>query len=86
MTVTTEELGTARVISWDNQRHRNAWGALTIERIADAVLAASVDATVRCIVVRGAGADFSAGDDLQLFTFRQIRRRGEVQASAAATG
>jgi len=29
---------------------------------------------------------FSAGDDLQLFTFRQIRRRGEVQASAAATG
>lgn len=27
---------------------------------------------------------FSAGDDLQLFTFRQIRRRGEAQASAAA--
>ena len=64
MTVTTEELGTARVISWDNQRHRNAWGALTIEKIADAVQAASVDPAVRCIVVRGAGVDFSAGDDL----------------------
>ncbi|WP_328501967.1 hypothetical protein OG828_20595 [Streptomyces sp. NBC_00457] len=27
---------------------------------------------------------FSSGDDLQEFTFRQIRRRGEAQASAAA--
>ncbi|TWF85779.1 hypothetical protein FHX78_112732 [Streptomyces capillispiralis] len=27
---------------------------------------------------------FSTGDDLQEFTFRQIRRRGEAQASAAA--
>jgi hypothetical protein len=29
---------------------------------------------------------FSAGDDLAEFTFRQIRRRGEAQASAAANG
>ncbi|MGC2997596.1 hypothetical protein ACPF8X_04110 [Streptomyces sp. G35A] len=29
-------------------------------------------------------AVFSTGDDLQEFTFRQIRRRGEAQASAAA--
>ncbi|WP_326020828.1 hypothetical protein [Streptomyces endophyticus] len=28
---------------------------------------------------------FSLGDDLQEFTFQQIKRRGEVQASAAAT-
>lgn len=28
---------------------------------------------------------FSTGDDLQTFTYRQIRRRGEAQASAAAT-
>jgi enoyl-CoA hydratase len=62
--VSTEELGTARVISWDNQRHRNAWGAATIEAIADAVQAATTDPAVRCIVVRGAGEDFSAGDDL----------------------
>ena len=62
--VTTEELGSARVVSWDNQRHRNAWGAATIEAIADAVQAASTDPLVRCIVVRGAGEDFSAGDDL----------------------
>ncbi|MGW7405248.1 hypothetical protein ACWGI9_16175 [Streptomyces sp. NPDC054833] len=29
---------------------------------------------------------FSTGDDLAEFTFRQIRRRGEAQASAAANG
>ncbi len=31
-------------------------------------------------------AVFSTGDDLAEFTFRQIRRRGEAQASAAADG
>ena len=33
MTVTTEELGSARVVRWDNQRHRNAWGRATITGI-----------------------------------------------------
>ncbi|EMF29978.1 hypothetical protein ACPCIX_11270 [Streptomyces pseudogriseolus] len=31
-------------------------------------------------------AVFKTGDDLQEFTYRQIRRRGEAQASAAAVG
>ncbi|MFF8030520.1 MULTISPECIES: hypothetical protein [unclassified Streptomyces] len=35
-------------------------------------------------VTTGDTAVFSTGDDLQEFTFRQIRRRGEAQASAAA--
>ena len=64
MTVTTEELGSARVIGWDNQRHRNAWGGATIAAIADALDAATSDPAVRCLVARGAGEDFSAGDDL----------------------
>ena len=64
MTVTTEELGSARVIRWDNQRHRNAWGGATIAAIADAVEQATGEPAVRCLVVRGAGQDFSAGDDL----------------------
>ncbi len=64
MNVSTEVLGTARIVSWDNQRHRNAWGGATIAAIADAVQAAATDPDVRCIVVRGAGEDFSAGDDL----------------------
>lgn len=64
MTVTTEELGSARVIRWDHRAHRNAWGRATIEGIADAVEAAAQDPDVRALVVRGAGEDFSAGDDL----------------------
>ena len=63
--VSTEDLGPARVISWDNQRHRNAWGRDTIVAIAEAIEADDRGARrVRCLVVRGAGADFSAGDDL----------------------
>jgi enoyl-CoA hydratase len=64
MSVTTEELGNARVIRWDNQRHRNAWGGATIAAIADALDSAGRDPGVRCLVARGAGQDFSAGDDL----------------------
>ena len=64
MTVTTEPLGAARVIRWDNQRHRNAWGRDTIAAIADALHAAGQDPEVRCLVARGAGEHFSAGDDL----------------------
>ena len=64
MTVTTEELGSARVIRWDNRAHRNAWGGATIAAIADALEQATQDPAVRCLVARGAGEDFSAGDDL----------------------
>ena len=64
MTVSTEPLGTARVVRWDNPRHRNAWGRETIAAIADALEAAARGPEVRCLVARGAGEDFSAGDDL----------------------
>jgi enoyl-CoA hydratase/carnithine racemase len=65
MTVTTAALGAARVISWDRQARRNAWDLATMTRIADAIEAASDDPEVRCVVLRGAGEHFSAGDDLQ---------------------
>jgi enoyl-CoA hydratase/carnithine racemase len=65
MTVTTEARASAVHIRWDNRAHRNAWGRATIEGIADAVEAATRDTSApRCLVVRGAGEDFSAGDDL----------------------
>lgn len=64
MTVTTEPLGAARVVRWDRRAKRNAWTRATIEGIADALDAAGADEAVRCVVVRGAGEDFSAGDDL----------------------
>jgi enoyl-CoA hydratase len=65
MTVTTEARGGARPIVWDRQARRNAWDLETMTAIADAIEAQGADPDVRCVVVRGAGDHFSAGDDLQ---------------------
>jgi enoyl-CoA hydratase/carnithine racemase len=65
MTVTSSDQGAARIVSWDRQERRNAWDLETMTGVADAVEAAAADASVRCVVVRGAGEHFSAGDDLQ---------------------
>ena len=64
MTVTTADLGPARVISWNRQERRNAWDLPTMTSIADAIEEAGGDAAVRMVAVRGAGDHFSAGDDL----------------------
>ena len=64
MTVTTADLGAARLVSWDRQERRNAWDLETMTQVADAVEAAGEDQQVRCVVLRGAGEHFSAGDDL----------------------
>jgi enoyl-CoA hydratase/carnithine racemase len=65
MTVTTTDRDAARVITWDRQARRNAWDLDTMTAIADAIEAAGADPAVRCVVLRGAGDHFSAGDDLQ---------------------
>jgi enoyl-CoA hydratase len=65
MTVTTEDRGAARVIVWDRQERRNAWDLETMTAIADAIEQAGADDLVRCVIVRGAGEHFAAGDDLQ---------------------
>jgi len=65
MTVTTADLGAARVVSWDRQARRNAWDLETMTQVADAIEEAGRDDAVRCVVLRGAGEHFSAGDDLQ---------------------
>jgi enoyl-CoA hydratase/carnithine racemase len=65
VTVTTSELGAARAIVWDRQDRRNAWDLETMTAIAGAVEDAGADPAVRCVVLRGAGEHFSAGDDLQ---------------------
>jgi enoyl-CoA hydratase/carnithine racemase len=64
MNVTTSELGTARVLTWDRQDRRNAWTRGVIEDLAAAIEACAHDAAVCCVVARGAEDDFSAGDDL----------------------
>jgi enoyl-CoA hydratase/carnithine racemase len=65
MTVTTTAIGAGRLISWDRQARRNAWDLDTMTAVADAIEAAAADEEVRCVVLRGAGDHFSAGDDLQ---------------------
>jgi enoyl-CoA hydratase/carnithine racemase len=64
MTVATADLGAARVVTWDRRARRNAWDLDTMTAIADAIEAAGAEAAVRCVVLRGAGEHFSAGDDL----------------------
>jgi enoyl-CoA hydratase/carnithine racemase len=65
MTVTTSDLApAARLITWDRQERRNAWDLATMTAVADAIEAAGADPAVRCVVLRGAGEHFSAGDDL----------------------
>jgi enoyl-CoA hydratase len=64
MTVTTADLGAGRLIGWDRQAKRNAWDLDMMTAIADAIEAAAADEAVRCVVLRGAGDHFSAGDDL----------------------
>jgi enoyl-CoA hydratase/carnithine racemase len=65
MTLTASDLGPGRVITWDRQARRNAWDLETMTALAEAIETAGADASVRCVVLRGAGEHFSAGDDLQ---------------------
>ena len=64
MTVTTADIGVARVITWDRQARRNAWDLSTMTEIAAEIEVAGRDEEVRMVAVRGAGGHFSAGDDL----------------------
>jgi enoyl-CoA hydratase/carnithine racemase/phenylacetate-coenzyme A ligase PaaK-like adenylate-forming protein len=64
MNVDTAARGSARVLSWDRQPRRNAWTRALIEELANAIESAGDEADARCIVVRGVGEHFSAGDDL----------------------
>ena len=54
--------------------------ARTIEAIADGIEAAGADEAVRCVVARGAGEHFSAGDDL----FAAIEATPESWAATSA--
>ena len=65
MTVTTADVGAARVITWDRQARRNAWDLPTMKETAAEIEVAGRDTAVRMVAVRGAGGHFSAGDDLQ---------------------
>jgi enoyl-CoA hydratase len=84
--VTTAELGSARVLSWERRARRNAWTRALIEELADAIDAAASNADVCCIVVRGAGEHFSAGDDLfETLAADRAEWRRTVEAFQALT-
>ncbi len=55
MTVTTADLGAARIIGWDRRARLNAWELSTMTAIADAIEEAGSQEAVRCVVLRGAG-------------------------------
>jgi enoyl-CoA hydratase/carnithine racemase len=56
-----------RTISFDRPERRNALDAAMLAALTDAVAAAGPDPDVRVVVIRGAGADFSAGADLEVY-------------------
>jgi enoyl-CoA hydratase/carnithine racemase len=80
--VTTEDRGAVRHIVLNRPEKRNALNGELVAAIDDALLAAGDDPAVRCVVLRGAGAMFSAGMDFaelnqlagQLETLRPFRR------------
>ncbi len=63
-TVTIETRGAVRHVILDRPAKRNALDAALIAALAEALRAAADDHQVRCVVLRGAGAVFSAGMDL----------------------
>lgn len=62
MSVAAETRASALRVTWDRQARRNAWDLETMTAIADAIEGAE---GVRCVVLRGAGEHWSAGDDLR---------------------
>ena len=61
--VTTEDRGAVRHVILNRPEKRNAMNAELVLSIRDALEAARVDASVHCVVVRGAGPMFSSGMD-----------------------
>ncbi|HEV3001754.1 MAG TPA: enoyl-CoA hydratase/isomerase family protein [Solirubrobacteraceae bacterium] len=62
--VITEDRGPVRHVVLNRPEKRNAMNAELVLAIRDALEAARVDASVRCVVVRGEGPMFSSGMDL----------------------
>lgn len=65
--VRVEREGPVLAITLDRPERRNAITVAMYSALADAVEAAAADASVRLITIRGEGADFTAGNDLNDF-------------------
>ena len=62
--VNTEDRGPVRHVVMNRAEKRNAMNDELIAGLGEALRAAAADASVRCVVVRGAGPMFSAGMDI----------------------
>lgn len=62
--VTTEDRGAVRHVVLDRPEKRNAMNGEMVEAIGVALKGAANDVEVHCVVIRGAGAMFSAGMDV----------------------
>jgi len=68
--VTAEDRGAVRHVVLNRPEKRNAMNQALLLELADALRAASDDASVHCVVLRGEGPVFSAGVDLgELMSF-----------------
>jgi enoyl-CoA hydratase/carnithine racemase len=62
--VVTEDRGTVRHVVLNRPEKRNAMNHVLLLELREALREAADDGGVRCVVLRGEGADFSAGIDL----------------------
>lgn len=65
--VRIDDDGPVRTVSFDRPERRNALDAGMLETLTSAVTEAGRTPELRVVVVRGAGEDFSAGADLNVF-------------------
>src|SRR3954469_17126342 len=67
MTLLTENRGPIRILTLNRPEKRNALNTELTRALLDALRAADADASVRCVVLTGAGSGFCAGADLGEF-------------------
>ena len=63
--VLVEAVGSSRILTINRPEARNALTRPLIDELVSALHAASTDATVRCVLLAGAGGHFCAGADLR---------------------
>jgi 2-(1,2-epoxy-1,2-dihydrophenyl)acetyl-CoA isomerase len=63
--VRVETVGATRLVTMNRPEARNALTQAVIEGVTQALVEASADAAVRCVVLAGEGAHFCAGADLR---------------------
>ena len=80
-----ENHGAVRILTLNRPDKRNALNTALTQTLLDAVRAADVDESVRCVVLAGAGLGFCAGADLSEFKDLTPDKQHLVAARAQLT-